>query len=74
MNKTLQLFSHLSLSHPPPLMTSDFFFFFGLILEIFAKFLLWHNGIGSISAALGHRFHLGLVQWVKRSGVDVTVA
>ena len=56
MNKTLQLFSHLSLSHPPPLMTSDFFFF-GLILEIFAKFLLWHNGIGSIWEVLELGFY-----------------
>ena len=29
------------------------------------EFLLWHNGIGGILGALGHKFHPCPAQWVK---------
>ena len=37
-------------------------------------FLLWHNGIGGISAAPGCRFNPGQAQWAKRSSIVVASA
>ena len=33
------------------------------------EFLLWHSGIGSVSAALGCRFDPGLAHWVNDPGL-----